>query len=1503
MNNATPTEEGNHSASLGGRMEAVCDRAEAAWKAGRRPTIEDYLGEVPEAGRAALFRELLALELTYRRRVGERPTPQDYSDHFPEHAALIEAVFGGPTASGGIGGGQPTLRQAGAGRYQLLGEIGRGGMGAVLKGRDPDLVRDLAVKVLLEEHRDDPELVRRFIEEAQIGGQLQHPGIVPVHELGQLDDGRPYFTMKLVKGRTLSALLADREAPVHERPRFLGIFEQVCQTVAYAHARGVIHRDLKPSNIMVGAFGEVQVMDWGLAKVLPRAGDGALREQAEETTLSIIRTMRSGSDADASRPGSAMGTPAYMAPEQARGEIEGLSERSDVFGLGSILCEILIGEPAYTGGSREAIFRKARRGETADALKRLDGCGLDAELVALARRCLEVDPEARPRDAGEVARRLTAYLAGVQERLRAAELARAAERARAEEARATAEAAERARVAEAARAEAARAAAVAAEGRARAERRARRMTVGLAASLVALLLCGGGAGAWMISQRQAWLSRVEVALMEAELLRNLAASDPAGDLGRWQAARAAARRLLDLRDGGPAPSVQVRIDELAAQVEKGARAAESERILLDKLVDIRSAKADDPDGSIGDAAYADAFRAAGIDVVALAPAEVGARIKAWPSVVAAALAAALDDWASVRRSRRKDRRGAARLSEVANAADPDPWRVDLRRAIDLPHLASRAEALRDLAASMKSEAASAVDFDLLGTALEEVGDAKAEDRLRDGRRRFPRDVWLNFDLARLLEMQSRPEEAIRYCSIARALRPETAHRLAHALAARGESDEALAVFDNLVQLRPKDGRHWACYVNDLLRQRGDRPRSDEAIAKAVAILRETVRLRPEDAGAHHRLGYALRAQGELSDAIDEYREAIRIQPDNTGAHTNLGIALRDQGKPDEAIAAFREAIRLRPDNAGAHFDLGLALRAQGKLDEAIAAFREAILSRRDYASFHAGLGDALAGQGKLDEAIAEYREAIRLRPDYAPVHFHLGGVLKRRGRFREALDEYRRGHEPGSKLPDGPSGAAEELHQAELYVALEARLPAVLRGDEKPRDAAEGLVFAEMAYIVGRPVSSARLFDAALRADPKLAEDPRPGRHYNAACAAALAGAGRGEDKAPPDGEERARWRKQAVAWLAAELALWTKRVEPGLSQAQDLVVRTLRHWKQDTGLAGIRDAAAIQALPEDERKACRALWTDVDALVERAEGGLREDAIAEYREAIRLKPDFAVGHYNLGNALRAQGRPEDAIAEYREAIRLEPNHAAAHYNLVDLLERQGHFREALDELRKGHELGSNRPDWQRDRSDDRVRRAERMAALEGRLPAVLRGEDKPRDAAEGLAFADMAYKARRYVLSARLFDAALRGDSRLTGDLRSGHRYNAACAAALAGAGQGEGKAPPDEEEKARWRKQAVAWLAAELALSTKRVEPGPSQAQDLVVVVRRLRHWKQDIDLAGIRDAAAIQALPEDERKACLALWTDVDALLERAERLIERAAQERAAGDRRPSAAQLP
>jgi hypothetical protein len=366
-------------------------------------------------------------------------------------------------------------------RYQLQGEIARGGMGAILKGRDNDLGRELAIKVLLDSHKDNANVVRRFLEEAQIGGQLQHPGIVPVYELGQFADDRPFFSMKLVKGQTLSSFLRKRQNLAEDRTRFLGIFQQVCQTLAYAHSRGVIHRDLKPANIMVGAFGEVQVMDWGLAKVLRPGAETDSNRSSTQQEESIIRTVHADSvDGTPSSDnqtvaGSVLGTPAYMAPEQALGEVDRLDERADVFGLGAILCEILTGNPPYTGKNATEIIRLATRGKLDDCLARLRACGAGRELVTLARQCLASEPEDRPRHAGVVAERMSAYLTSVESRLRAAEIERASAAARAEEALHT--------VAEA-------------EAKTRAERRARRWQVGLAVVVLTLTGLGGIVALW-----------------------------------------------------------------------------------------------------------------------------------------------------------------------------------------------------------------------------------------------------------------------------------------------------------------------------------------------------------------------------------------------------------------------------------------------------------------------------------------------------------------------------------------------------------------------------------------------------------------------------------------------------------------------------------------------------------------------------------------------------------------------------------------------------------------------------------------------------------------------------------------------------------------------------------------------------------------------------------------------------------------------------------------------
>jgi len=426
-------------------------------------------------------------------------------------------------------------------RYELLDELARGGMGVVYRARDRVLNRVVGLKTLISAVAPE-SAVLRFRAEAHITGQLQHPNIPPVHDLGTLPDGRPFLAMKLIKGDTLDVLLKARPDPAHDRGRFVAVFEHIAQGVAYAHAHNVIHRDLKPQNVMVGAFGEVQVMDWGLAKVLG-APQPSERTDADAPAPTLVTAPTD--DSDRTRAGSVMGTPAYMPREQAIGAIDQLDARSDVFSLGGILCTILTGAPPYVGSNAETTRQLAAVAKLDDAFARLNACGAEPELVALCKRCLSPEQADRPADAGAVARAVAEFRAEAERRARQAELdrVRAEGDARVAETRAAEEANTRRE----------------AQARAASERQRGRVQLALAGTL-ALLLAAGGAFAWwrdkqateraneLAEDSRSAEARVRGALSEAAALCVVGERE-IDDPPRWRktlvAARAAARRAED----------------------------------------------------------------------------------------------------------------------------------------------------------------------------------------------------------------------------------------------------------------------------------------------------------------------------------------------------------------------------------------------------------------------------------------------------------------------------------------------------------------------------------------------------------------------------------------------------------------------------------------------------------------------------------------------------------------------------------------------------------------------------------------------------------------------------------------------------------------------------------------------------------------------------------------------------------------------------------------------
>ncbi len=317
------------------------------------------------------------------------------------------------------------------GKYIVEREIGRGGMGQVYLAFDRDLRRSIAVKVLQDKFLKDPDKLTRFLEEAQITGQLEHPGIPPIHELSVSDDQQVFFTMKLLKGRTLKEILRDLHIggrdikKKYSRARLLQILLGVCHAIHFAHEKGVIHRDIKPDNIMLGDYGEVQLMDWGLAKVISSSGEYT---QEEIDEVEQVETVRSEGHLD-TIDNTIQGTLLYMAPEQARGGAVDL--RADIYALGATLYEILTFQPIRSGDSVEDLLEEARMGLVTPPRDRAPRLKIPEALDEICMNALEYHPDDRYESALEMAEAIQVYLDGTaEERRRRAEAGQLFEEAR-----------------------------------------------------------------------------------------------------------------------------------------------------------------------------------------------------------------------------------------------------------------------------------------------------------------------------------------------------------------------------------------------------------------------------------------------------------------------------------------------------------------------------------------------------------------------------------------------------------------------------------------------------------------------------------------------------------------------------------------------------------------------------------------------------------------------------------------------------------------------------------------------------------------------------------------------------------------------------------------------------------------------------------------------------------------------------------------------------------------
>jgi serine/threonine protein kinase/tetratricopeptide (TPR) repeat protein len=911
--------------------------------------------------------------------------------------------------------------------FELLEEIGRGGMGVVYRARDLTLNRHVAIKVLSSRAGPDGPASQRFLSEARITGQLQHPGIPAIHHVGSLPNALPFLAMKLVKGQTLDEILNARPNLAADRGRLLAVFEAVCQALGYAHAHGVIHRDVKPSNVMVGTFGEVQVMDWGLAKVLAREGSPPPVETADpEMTVAWTEVGDPPGDpreGSCTRAGSLLGTPAYAAPEQAAGEVDRVDTRSDVFGLGALLAVILTGKPPSVAATPEAVRVLAVRGNLGDCFARLAGCGAEPELVDLCQRCLAFEPADRPGDAGAVARAVAGLRAAAEERARQAEL----DRVRAEGDR------------------------KALELKAAEKRKRRRVLVALAAA-VALLLAGGGGFLWW-QDRLAHQHQAERAL-KAQQVRDGAVPllDLAANLrnqAQYPEAAATLDRAAQLLSSGEADDLLPRIAQARADLDfvraldvifsnsYKARQTNEIRWLVDR--------------SLTPKQYRHAFRRRGFDFAADQVDDLVRRLK--ESDVRPQLIEALDFWAV----HEPKERLAAKLLTVLRKTEPGPW-LDRMRDPAVRRDRTKLLALIREADPRRTPAARISILFFLGEEHRVLALSKLlETHLYD-----PKNFRINYALGAAyyaLDENPRAEGFFRAAVAVRPANPAAWHGLGITIMRSGNAVRAVPVLRQAVALDPsapnaRNSLAWALRGTGeleesmrVLREGIQRaPRAPALIrhlgwihclirkdyATGLPLLRKAVELAADDAQNHEELGWCLLENGKPQEALPHLSKAVELSRDWPHARELLARALRETGDErgareqrriaatlggpratvvaradqamhrgdyDSAITAYKEVIDVEPNNAIACNNLAVCYLLRGKAFVATPAERAAVK------------------QADVTEAITWLQKAVRIASTYAYAHANLGWCLFLKGRFEDAVTELELAHKLDPKTP------------------------------------------------------------------------------------------------------------------------------------------------------------------------------------------------------------------------------------------------------------------------------------------------------------------------------------------------------------------------------------------------------------------------------------------------------------------------------------------------------
>jgi serine/threonine protein kinase/tetratricopeptide (TPR) repeat protein len=1002
--------------------------------------------------------------------------------------------------------------------YDVESILGRGGMGIVFKARHCKLNRYVALKMLISGTYAVPQELIRFRREAEAVAALRHPNIVQVHDVGDMA-GRPYFTLEFVDGGTLAQKIVRTTLSPRDAAEFVAT---LAGAVQFAHQSGIIHRDLKPANILLTAAGMPKIADFGLARWI---GEG------RDFTIS----------------GARVGTPTYMAPEQAIGKPDEIGPGVDIYALGVISYELLTGKPPFVGATAAETERRVIYDEPVPPSRTNSRVPRDLETICL--KCLQKNPVRRYASAQDLADDLHRFLDGKPV------LARPV-------------------------------------GRTEQIIKWARRRPGLAALVVGLCLVIGTAAGAMIWIQQHESARQHEAGIREERARQAIESATkqvyvSARAENWQEAKLIlAEATIHLANSNSA-ALQQQINQVQSDLQFGQGLQRIREMATSSVTERFSNE---------DAAYTikmieseKVFNQAGFDLDGSAE-KIALRIQT--SELRDQTIAAIDEWALAAAFTGRDQL-QRQLLRIAKLADPgDEWRDRLRD----PEGWRNKKVLLKLAddASKTKRPPAAHQLAITGALLRLAGEQDKEVQLlRNALLRRPGDYWLNWEMAGALGREKKHAISAIYLRIVVALRPANAwtiNRLGIALSEAGDHEEAITQCRIAIELSPQNG-----------------PIS-------------------------HNLVIVLLKAGRKNEAEIECRRAAQAMPYEFWAPYTLAIFLLNEAdNVNEALPLLKRAIELAPGMATPYYHLGNALLRAGRYEESIQAYEKNLTMEPHHVLVHLGIGQCLQKLGRHALAIEKFEWVIReMAPErkrsdanlpngmdsrYINARISLAESLMSLGRFAAATAAAKQALE----LPTIHELRRREIRQqiaiAQHLSPLEADLPVMLQSNRTPSDLATQQALAEwLALHKNLPVAAMQLYELVLK--ESVTSTPNfPAVRVQAACAAALASHGIGDDAKNLTDQQRTVFREKAQKWLRSEHGAVAGRFKCATPQEQAMISQTARAWSQNAALAGVRDQSNLDKFPEPERAAWRNLWNDIKVLG-------RRDPLISIEDARQLVAD-----------------------------------------------------------------------------------------------------------------------------------------------------------------------------------------------------------------------------------------------------------------------------------------